>query len=154
MKISRLAFLFFSLLALSSCDESHPVYKQHCKTPPPNWATEADHKIRIEGSGVVSPNYNVINLDQTGSLNWNGYIINKKELTEYLHQSDSLDPAPMIILRIDDLTPCNYVEDVRKLMMKSATCQRPEKLCTEDNPEPEPPPSENQAESVQKSPSD
>lgn len=154
MKVSRLAVLFSSFLVFSSCGESHRVYKLHCKAPPANWATEADHHIRLDrsrlhGGGVVDPVYNVINLDQAGSLNWNGNAISKKELVEILHQSDSLDSAPTIIIRIDDLTPCKSVEDFRRIMLGSATCQKPEKLCTEDEPEPPPPPEE-EVETVQK----
>jgi hypothetical protein len=142
MEIIRLALLCFSVLALSACGESDRVYKEHCKAPPANWSTKADHNSRLEGSGVIDPIYNVIDLDRAGSFSWNGYAISKMELVKYVHQTDSLDPAPMIIMRIDDLTPCRYVEDFRKIMMKSTTCQRPEKLCTEDNPELEPPPEE------------
>lgn len=154
MRTNRLALLFFSILALSSCDESNRVYKQHCQTPPRNWATEADHQRQRVGGGVVDPMYNGVNLSRKGGLSWNGYVINRKELAELLHQSDSQDPTAMIIISIDDLTPCHYVEDIRKLMMKSATCQKPEKLCTEDDPELYPPPPESQAETAQRSPSD
>ena len=142
METIKLALLFFSFLLLAACDESNRVYEKDCKAPPANWATEADHSRRLEYGGVVDPVYNVIDLDETGKANWNGYPITRKELETYLHQADNLDPTPMIILRIDGGTACVDVEDVRKMMLRSATCQRPEKLCTEDNPEPPPPPDE------------
>ncbi len=154
MEPTKLALLLFSFLAITSCDESNRVYEKHCKTPPANWATEADHNKLDELGGVVDPIYNVIDLDSSGSLSWNGSPINKMELTKYLGQSDNQDPIPMIIVRVDDVTPCNHVEDLREIMMKSETCQRPEKLCTEDNPEPDPPPPENETDALPERPND
>ena len=155
METTKFASLIFGLLLLSSCDKSNRVYEKDCKIPPENWATEADHNRRLESGGVVSPIYNVIDVNEAGRLNWNGYPITRKELETFLHQSDNLDPAPMIILRIDGSTRCSDVEDVRKIMLRSATCQRREKLCTEDDPEPEPPPPpDNETNNIQNIPDD
>jgi hypothetical protein len=140
METTKFTLLFFSFLLVASCDESHRVYEKHCIIPPANWATEADHNRRLEYGGTVDPIYNVIELDKAGRLSWNGFTINKSELEIYLHQADNQYPTPMIIIRFDDNTQCSHVKNIRKIMLASATCQRPEKLCTEDEPEPPPPP--------------
>lgn len=140
METTKFASQIFGLLLLASCDNSNRVYENDCKIPPANWATEADHNRRLENGGVVSPNYNVIDLNEAGRLNWNGYPINRAKLETYLNQVDNFDPAPMTILQIDYSTRCSDVEDVRKILLRSATCQRLEKLCTEVNPDPPPPP--------------
>ncbi len=155
MEATKFAVLFFSFIWLASCDESNRVYEKHCKTPPANWATEADHNRRLEYGGIVDPIYNVIDLDEAGKTVWNGTSIARKELETYLHQADNLDPTPMIILRIGESTRCSDVEDVRKILLRSATCQRPEKLCTENDPEPEPPPPpDNETNNIQNIPDD
>jgi hypothetical protein len=155
METTKFASLIFGLLLLSSCDKSNRVYEQECKIPPANWATEADQNRRLEYGGVIDPVYNVIDLDDNGKADWNGTSITRKDFETYLLLADDLDPTPMMILRIDGGTPCSDVEDVRKIMLRSATCQRPEKLCTEYEPESEPPPSaEKEANNIQNVPSE
>jgi hypothetical protein len=140
MKKHLSSLMVVGILALSSCNESNRIYEKHCKIRPANWATEVDHKQRLEHGGIVEPIYNFIKLDETSGLKWNGYPITKEEITTFLKQVNRLDTPPTTILRINGRTPCSFVEDVRKIMLESPTCQRPEKLCTEDDSEPPPPP--------------
>ena len=124
--------MIVSLLALSSCNESNRVYEKHCKIPPANWITEEDFFRFISDDGVVDPIINLMKLDRLGRLYWNGSAIGKEELSDYLAQLDKLEAKPLLVLDIENATPCSHFEAVRNLMVQSATCRSPKKLCTEN----------------------
>ena len=140
MNTTIFAPMIFGFLLLASCDKSNRVYENDCKTPPANWITEEDFFRFISADGVVDPEINLMKLDRLGRVNWNGAAISRTELSDYLEQLDKLEAKPLLVLDIENETPCSHVEAVRNLMIQSATCRSREKLCTENLRYLEPPP--------------
>ncbi len=132
MKSARFALIVFGFFGLSACSESNLVYQKHCKEPPANWLTESDLSRFSSENGVVDPEINLMKLDRLGNLYWNGTAISRQALNGFLIQLDEMEPKPNLVLDIENETPCRHVLEVRRIMAKSATCQSPKKLCTEN----------------------
>jgi hypothetical protein len=134
MIFPHLTLLFFSSL-LNASGEDRRIYEEHCKIPPANWTTMAEQWQKIHDRQSIDmsfvPIINRIWLRKEDIIEWNGESINKKQLKEFMDQIDTFNESTMMELVIDNDANCSDVEETRKILAESKTCQHAEKLCAE-----------------------
>jgi hypothetical protein len=90
---------------------------------PPGWLHPSDgigdHRIFFS-----------VRVDRAGRLHWDGTIVSKETLDEYLDLAAAISPRPQIALVVDEGTDCRTVSAVRRQMVAAAICST-DRLCGE-----------------------
>lgn len=91
-------------------------YAENCNLPPAPFKTPADgvpvFRITLE-----------IKLSKTGDLHFLGEPVNRQSILKKIDEWDDFDPAPYLVLAIDDDVPCTLVQAIRADLAKSPLCQ-------------------------------
>ena len=113
-----------AFLALGACSLSEGTYPGQCVEGLKSWrnSAESDHALI----------WNLIRLQNAGTLSWNGQPVSDETIVRYLTRVSEMDPRPRISLAIEPGTACSRVREVRALMQEAPICSR-DRSCVEDS---------------------
>ena len=122
MRLATKIALTFLSVALGSCNGS--INSAQC-----GWPLEKT-QIPYEKPGLRTIS-NLVRLDKSGTLTWNGQNVADETLRDYLRQTSHLRPLPEIVLAIEPGAPCLQSRQVRDAMRESPVCSS-DGACSED----------------------
>lgn len=86
-----------------------------CRVPRPGWVTPSDPTHRMVE--VVQ-----ISLDKSGTIRWNGLVIDRPRLSSFLQEGPSMNPMPFYAFQPAPQAPCSTVIEIRREMERVLKC--------------------------------
>ena len=122
MHVKLYSLAIYAVAAVSGCSKA-ATYGTDCSVPLVQWKTPKD------GYGHLMM-HNVVHIDRTNGLTWNGVRISRKQLDQFLTTVPTLNPVPELTLQVDPNASCSEVSEIRHLIDRKLEC-RESRLCGE-----------------------
>ena len=106
---------FIGAFALVSCGTEEPKQEIAQPTCVVDWAVYDETKTEIYPRNVVT-------VQRSGAVMWNGVRISKRQLYDFLNVSWTFEPKPLALLRFEKSSTCDERAQVIETMKKSPLC--------------------------------